>query len=236
VHVDAAYGGFFTLVARQAEAPIEPAPFLAIAEADSIVVDPHKHGLQPYGCGSVLFRDPAVGRFYVHNSPYTYFTSDDLHFGEISLECSRAGAAAVATWATFQCLPLEPERGLGPILAKGRLAALAWADRLKAEERFRLVVEPELDILNFYPLPANGPLTASAISALTEQIYQRTMDDPADPVFLAKFVATRELLARRDPDIVWDEPVVTVLRSVLMKPEQLAWIPKLHAAVVKQLD
>ncbi len=49
--------------------------FDAIAEADSIVIDPHKHGLQPYGCGCVLFRDPAVGRFYQHDSPYTYFSS-----------------------------------------------------------------------------------------------------------------------------------------------------------------
>ena len=72
------------------------------------MIDPHKHGLQPYGCGCVLFRDPAVGRFYKHDSPYTYFTSKELHLGEISLECSRAGAAAVALWATQQLLPLTP--------------------------------------------------------------------------------------------------------------------------------
>ena len=41
----------------------------AIADADSVVVDPHKHGLQPYGCGAVLFRDPGVGRLYKHDSP-----------------------------------------------------------------------------------------------------------------------------------------------------------------------
>ena len=57
-----------------------------------MVIDPHKHGLQPYGCGAVLFRDPAVARHFLHDSPYTYFTSDELHLGEISLECSRAGA------------------------------------------------------------------------------------------------------------------------------------------------
>ncbi len=38
---------------------------------DSVVVDPHKHGLQPYGCGAVLFRDPERGpalpaRFALH--------------------------------------------------------------------------------------------------------------------------------------------------------------------------
>ena len=69
------------------------ASFALLAHADSIVVDPHKHGLQPYGCGCVLFRDPKVGRFYRHESPYTYFTSNELHLGEISLECSRPGAA-----------------------------------------------------------------------------------------------------------------------------------------------
>ena len=68
-----------------------------------MVIDPHKHGLQPYGCGAVLFRDPGVAQHYLHDSPYTYFTSDDLHLGEISLECSRAGAAAAALWLTLRC-------------------------------------------------------------------------------------------------------------------------------------
>ena len=60
VHVDAAYGGFFTLLAgTDGPAGLDPAPWRAIAACDSVVVDPHKHGLQPYGCGAVLFRDPA---------------------------------------------------------------------------------------------------------------------------------------------------------------------------------
>ena len=72
VHVDAAYGGFFTLLAGEpGPAGLDPPPWRAIAECDSVVVDPHKHGLQPYGCGAVLFRDPTVGRFYSHDSPYT---------------------------------------------------------------------------------------------------------------------------------------------------------------------
>ncbi len=103
---------------------IDPEPWNAVPLADSVVVDPHKHGLQPYGCGAVLFRDPSVGRFYVHDSPYTYFTSDELHLGEISLECSRSGAAAAALWLTLQLLPLT-EDGLGAVLAAGRRAALA---------------------------------------------------------------------------------------------------------------
>jgi len=232
VHVDAAYGGYFSLLAKHDDPAIDARPFLAVAESDSVVVDPHKHGLQPYGCGSVLFRDPAVGRFYVHDSPYTYFTSDELHLGEISLECSRAGAAAAALWATIECLPLEPDGGMGTILAKARAAALRWADLIRDSQRLRLVVEPELDIINFYPVPDSaGTIRASDISALTDHVFRTLMDDPDDPIFLAKLIVTSELLAARDRTIEWDTPTVTVLRSVLMKPEHLAWVPRLHAAV-----
>jgi glutamate/tyrosine decarboxylase-like PLP-dependent enzyme len=106
VHVDGAYGGYFVLLANgNALDPDVAAAYRAIRDADSIVVDPHKRGLQPYGCGSVFFKDASVGRFYKHDSPYTYFISAELHLGEISLECSRAGAAAAALWATMQALP-----------------------------------------------------------------------------------------------------------------------------------
>ena len=103
VHVDAAYGGYFTLAIESRPGGCRASA--RVAAVDSIVIDPHKHGLQPYGCGCVLFHDPTVGRFYKHDSPYTYFTSDELHLGEITLECSRAGAAAVALWATQRHCP-----------------------------------------------------------------------------------------------------------------------------------
>ena len=152
VHVDAAYGGFFTLlvdVPGLLEDDTRHA-FRAIRHADSVVVDPHKHGLQPYGCGSVIFQDPNVGKLYKHDSPYTYFTSKDLHLGEISLECSRAGAAAAALWATLQCFPLNKRTGLGAILAKTRKAALEFADLLSKGSEFRTVTSPALDIVAYF--------------------------------------------------------------------------------------
>src|SRR5436853_478226 len=118
VHADAAYGGYFLLV-KDLAAETRRA-FDRIAEAASVVIDPHKHGLQPYGCGCVLFRDPAVGRLYYHDSPYTYYTSTDVHLGEISLECSRPGAAAVALWATQRLFPLVPNGEFAKGLASGR--------------------------------------------------------------------------------------------------------------------
>ena len=93
----------------------------------------------------MLFRDPGVGRLYKHDSPYTYFTSGDLHLGEISLECSRAGAAAAALWLTLRALDLAP------ILAAGVRAARAWAALIADSDVLTLHREPELDIVTYFP-------------------------------------------------------------------------------------
>jgi glutamate/tyrosine decarboxylase-like PLP-dependent enzyme len=217
LHVDAAYGGFYKLLADRQPPEVDPAPFGAVAEADSIVVDPHKHGLQPYGCGCLLFKDPAVGALYKHDSPYTYFTSRDLHLGEISLECSRAGAAAAAFWATLRCFPLLPDRGLGTVLSATRRAALDFARAVRASEVLELVFEPELDILAYFPF--DDRRKASEISSLTEAVFERLMADPAEPIYLAKLVLPRHLAEPHAKEMVWDEDTVTVLRSCLLKPE-----------------
>ena len=237
LHVDAAYGGFFSLLARSESPTIDAGPFLAIAEADSVVVDPHKHGLQPYGCGAVLFRDPAVGRFYQHDSPYTYFTSNDLHLGEISFECSRAGAAAAALWATLQCIPLQPDSGLGDILRRTREAALTWARLLESHPRFRLTVQPDLDIVSFFAMPGDSPTaSASAISGTTKKIFDGTERDSEQPAYLATLRVDRRQIELAHPEINWDEPSVDVLRCVVMKPEHADWIPRIQAAIERHID
>jgi glutamate/tyrosine decarboxylase-like PLP-dependent enzyme len=234
IHVDGAYGGFFKLLADEDETLGEGAAsaFRAIAQTDSVVVDPHKHGLQPYGCGSVIFRDPGVGRFYKHDSPFTYFTSDELHLGEISLECSRAGAAAAALWATLKLFPLESETGLGAILRKTRKAALEWAKLIEESGELRMILRPQLDIINFYAITKG--LKSSEISALTQRVFEELMNDAAHPVYLAKFNAKPNHLASHS-DLIWDAPLVTVFRSVLMRPEQLEYAPVLHERVLASL-
>jgi glutamate/tyrosine decarboxylase-like PLP-dependent enzyme len=104
LHVDAAYGGFYRTVIDDPDSLLAGDTrrhLRAIEDADSVVVDPHKHGLQPYGCGAVLFRDPSVGRLQARFAIYVLHVRD-LHLGEISLECSRAGAAAAALWLTLE--------------------------------------------------------------------------------------------------------------------------------------
>jgi glutamate/tyrosine decarboxylase-like PLP-dependent enzyme len=225
VHVDAAYGGFYTLLAGADSQPaLDEAPWRAIAECDSVVVDPHKHGLQPYGCGAVLFRDPDVGRLYLHDSPYTYFTSDELHLGEISLECSRAGAAAAALWLTFRLLPPTPD-GLGRVLAACRRAALDVSDLIGASSRLELYQRPELDIVCYFPV--TRPRSLAAIDRATARMLADGMRDPADPVFLSTLRAPASGFARRHAGVAADADGARILRSVLMKPEargHAAWL------------
>ncbi len=213
IHVDAAYGGFFTLL----DELVPVASFKAIADCDSVVVDPHKHGLQPYGCGAVLFRDPGVGRLYKHDSPYTYFTSAELHLGEISLECSRAGASAAALWLTLRSLDLAQ------ILTAGVRASRAWASLLRESDVLRLHGEPELDIVCYFPIAAK----ASEIDAASARVLDAGMTDP-DPVFLSTLRIDGARFSAAHPEVEMDLDGVRVLRSVLMKPEHEPHVPWLH--------
>jgi glutamate/tyrosine decarboxylase-like PLP-dependent enzyme len=231
IHVDAAYGGFFRLIADDTAEGVVATPFAAIADCDSVVLDPHKHGLQPYGCGAVLFADPGVAAHYLHDSPYTYFTSDELHLGEISLECSRAGAAAAALWLTLQVLPLTPE-GLGAVLRPGRRAALAWAERIEASDQLRLYQRPQLDILSYFPNRAS----LSDVDAASAHVLNSGMERPAaEALYVATYTVDAADLERRGHRIEADLPHGRILRSVLMKPETEEHVPRLHDQVLDLL-
>jgi tyrosine decarboxylase / aspartate 1-decarboxylase len=222
IHVDAAYGGYFTLASNLS--PETRAAFDAIPHADSIVIDPHKHGLQPYGCGCILFRDPAVGRLYKHDSPYTYFSSKDLHLGEISLECSRAGASAVALWATQQLLPYIPGGAFAQGLESGHAAAIELHRRLAESPSFVTpIAPPQLDIV-FWAVSAATP---EASSTLAQSIFDEAAKRDLH-------LALAKLPIHFFPQDAWKpfisgqpQKTLTCLRSVLMKPEHLLWLDHL---------
>ncbi|MFI9724175.1 pyridoxal phosphate-dependent decarboxylase family protein [Streptomyces sp. NPDC052396] len=229
VHVDAAYGGFYALLGRSGTPEgIDPRPWQAIAACDSVVVDPHKHGLQPYGCGAVLFNDPSVSRYLAHDSPYTYFTQAELHLGEISLECSRPGAAAAALWLTLQLLPLTRE-GFGGILAANRRAAVRWAELLSASPALELYQQPDLDIVTY--LPATHPWSLSAVDTASARMLDEGMNAAEDPVFLSVLRVDADDFTHRHPTVLRDAATARVLRSVLIKPEAETHADRLHARV-----
>ncbi|MBX3171279.1 MAG: aspartate aminotransferase family protein [Candidatus Eremiobacteraeota bacterium] len=218
VHVDAAYGGYFRLAESLGGQAARA--FAAVPRAHSLAIDPHKHGMQPYGCGCVLFRDPSVGRFYKHDSPYTYFSSAELHLGEISLECSRPGAAAVALWATQRLLPLERGGELGQRLDQSLKAARGLAGWLKERpEHWKLLFEPELDLVVWAPQGTS----AGEVSRKSQAIFEKAAELD---LHLAVTQVSQGLVW---PELDWDQPRLACLRSCLMKPEHLEWLPEICA-------
>jgi len=226
MHVDAAYGGYFKLASNLS--PGAARAFGRISEADSIVIDPHKHGLQPYGCGCILFRDPAVGRFYKHDSPYTYFTSSELHLGEISLECSRAGASAVALWATQRLLPLVAGGDFAKGLEGSIEAARKLYTKIGGDPRFASGPEPELDIITWAVMAP----TLEESSRCAQHVFDRAA---AQDLHLALVPLPVTFFGSRSERGMWpsvpDDAKVSCLRSVLMKPEHLSWIDEIWKRV-----
>ena len=224
IHVDAAYGGYFALATNLAVKTKES--FSGIKEADSVVIDPHKHGLQPYGCGCVMFRDASVGKLYKHESPYTYFSSAELHLGEISLECSRPGAAAAALWATQKLLPLKAGGEFAKGLEASREAALELYKRLKQDDRFVPAFEPELDIVVFLPRETDSAKTSTRSRKIFAAAANRDLH-----------LAVAELPVRFWSEVSFADAnsseTVTCLRSVLMKPEHLEWIKAIWERLTK---
>ena len=218
VHADCAYGGYFVL-AQNLE-PDTANSLSHIGQADSIVIDPHKHGLQPYGCGCVLLRDPALGRLYKHDSPYTYFSSTELHLGEISLECSRPGAAAAALWATQKLLPLTRGGDFSKDLERSRAAAKMLFAKVSNDPRFVTAFPPELDLVIFAPRAA----TVSEASAISRKIFDTAAKQN---LYLAVVELPTAFFAPQLDGMKADRETIACVRSTLMKPEHLDWMDQI---------
>jgi tyrosine decarboxylase/aspartate 1-decarboxylase len=227
IHLDAAYGGYFRLADNLPEETLKK--YALMQEADSIVVDPHKHGLQPYGCGCILFKDPTVGRYYKHDSPYTYFSSTELHLGEISLECSRAGASAVGLWATQKLFPLIKNGAFTKRINSSHQAALTLYHKIVDDKRFIALQPPEIDIVIW----AQKKKSISAITQSSKEIFEKAA---AKNLHLALINYPVRLLPSHWRSIEKDEDHVTCLRSCLMKPEHADWIDEIWRIVVDSIE
>ncbi len=227
IHVDAAYGGYFTLAENLLEEAKEA--FRHLRGVDSVAIDPHKHGLQPYACGCIVFRDPGVGRLYKHDSPYTYFSSKELHLGEISLECSRAGASAVALWATQRLFPMERGGRFAKMLEKCREAAVRLYERLASDAKFIVAFPPGLDIVIWAPKRES----VSEISKASEAFFLRS---ERQNLFLALATLPVKFFEGSLKGIEIDRNTLTCLRSCLMKPEHLAWVDRIYGMIDQVAD
>jgi aromatic-L-amino-acid decarboxylase len=142
-HVDGAYGAFFMLTARGR------ARMRGIADADSVVLDPHKTLFLPFGTGALVVKDASLLR-RAHSMHADYLPafqeSDELvDFCELSPELSR-DFRGLRVWLPLKMFGIEPFRQ--QLDEKLDLASYA-AEELKKIDGIEIVAEPQLSILAF---------------------------------------------------------------------------------------
>lgn len=229
IHTDAAYGGFFKVIGHDLPSSGD---WDLLHLSDSIVIDPHKHGLQPYGCGSVLYKDYKIGKFFKHDSPYTYFSSDDLHLGEISLECSRAGASAAALWATLELIPLDA-KGLGSILKNCTSAANRFVNILTEKPGWSVYRYPDLDIVGYFMEPRLKSIRS--LNKLSKAIFNTGMSvaKKEKGFHLSLFTIPSSQFREIFPGYTIDEKNAVILRSTFMKESHLSFAEELAGRIFK---
>ena len=205
VHCDAAYGGYVrsmfideqaqflsleTLQERYQRDNLVPDDvqwpkpevyegFKAMAEVDSITVDPHKSGYVPYAAGAITYRDKRILRLLGYHAEYTTSAAtDDIPLGPSIMEGSKAGATVAAVWATHQVVPLNLS-GYGPVIAAGIVTADWLAKKLKTLEfscgarQFRtyLMMDPDYHMVNF-GFKEQGNQKLEDYNSLNDQFYK----------------------------------------------------------------
>lgn len=138
LHADAAYGGYLRTMAVPARMGLgEPqtdvkfgdevrsirldlrdrgacASLEALAETDSVAIDPHKLGYVPYPAGAVCFRSDLVRPLARQEAPYLEDEVSGIEaerksegIGVYILEGSKPGAAAAAVWLSHSLISLD---------------------------------------------------------------------------------------------------------------------------------
>ena len=135
IHVDAAWGGYFTSMLRPAEyMRVDPAvsidqypgmflsdyfrtQFEAIPRADSLTLDPHKSGFIPYPAGGLCYRNGVMRDLIAFTAPVVYHGGVDDTVGPYGIEGSKPGAAAASVYLSHKVIPLN-QQGYGRLLGR----------------------------------------------------------------------------------------------------------------------
>lgn len=222
-HVDAAYGGFLcTMLGGESERLLGPRQrdaLAAISRVDSVTLDPHKLGYVPYACGAFLTRDAKRYCASSFQAPYIDRAQANDKWA-CTLEGSRSGAGAAATWLTGQSIGFTSER-FGALLADTfRTRNLFQRELPVAERRVRLLQPADSNILCFTLAEDGEALSAS--NARTAAVFARFQEDPEFSI--SKTVLSRDtygalIEAHVDSyDGHSDSDQLVLLRCVFMNP------------------
>ncbi|MGE5456883.1 MAG: pyridoxal phosphate-dependent decarboxylase family protein, partial [Methanococcaceae archaeon] len=228
LHIDAAYGGFvrtvvldnnYNMVPYSEAVPVSPytyRQFSFLGQADSLTIDPHKHGLISYGAGAVLYKKEDFRNVVLNTAPYTYHQTDKPNIGMFSLEGSRPGATAAACYLTYKVLPPNQE-GIGKMIGESLKASRKFYELIEESGQYINLTVPDLDINCF--IKQGGEQSISALNENSKQIYSKLSVEAADPQFIiSKFVIPARIVKTVLPDYnnAGNEDLIA-LRVVFMK-------------------
>lgn len=198
VHCDAAWGGYLKsmlvppadqnllLGVREKFVPVLPMSdyaqkqYLAMKDADTITIDPHKAGFIPYPAGSLCYRNGELRTMITFNASYI-FSAAGQSMGIYGLEGSKSGAAAAAVWTAHKAIPLNTD-GYGRILGECAYSAkkyyCQWLTLANDNDPFeiRMLVKLPKDLVN----PVTGKAwkdEADLKKYIRESIVSRTNEE-----------------------------------------------------------
>ncbi|MFT5451507.1 MAG: aromatic-L-amino-acid decarboxylase [Enterobacterales bacterium] len=142
-HIDAAYGGFFTLCDSM------KSRLKGIELADSITLDPHKSLFLPYGTGAIIVKDRAkLEQVFKHSADYIQDDTvgyDNWDFSEMSLELTRP-FRGLGVWLPFKMLGADAFR---KALTEKIELAQYFCEKIKQDTVWKIIAEPELSLTVF---------------------------------------------------------------------------------------
>ena len=177
MHVDAAYGGPAILSDEYA------GPLRALAQADSVALDPHKWLFVPVEAGMVMVRDGDAMRSafslvppYIRQSGSAGEVYGLPWFSEFGFQQTR-GFRALKVWMTMQQFGVS---GYKDAIEENLALAAYLAERVREAPDLELTAPPGLSVVCFRYLRRAGPLgpadrddSDEAIAALNRALLER---------------------------------------------------------------
>lgn len=187
VHADAAWGGYHASLIRDDfdiqrpgfQGPALPVgmnnytteQFMALAEADSITVDPHKSGYIPYPAGALCYRNSAMRDLVTFAAPVVFHGDAEPTVGIYGIEGSKPGAAAAAVYLSHRVIR-PTKSGYGQIIGQAMFTCKMLYLRLLCLDDPRVVVTPVPRL----PTERDGGDVAGELQFIRTYILGKTND------------------------------------------------------------
>jgi aromatic-L-amino-acid decarboxylase len=189
-HVDGAYGAF------AAHAAGAPASLRAIADADSLAVDPHKWLYTPLEAGCALVRDPnALLRAFSYHPAYYHFDGGALNFFERGPQNSR-GFRALKVWLALRQVGRE---GALRMIADDIALARGLDDLVRAHPDFEAFTQAlSITTFRFVPQDLRAGIGAPDVEKRLDAINQALLTrlETGGEAFLSNAVVGGKLALR----------------------------------------